>query len=236
MNLLLVEDDAVSRMFLAEALASAGHVVRACAGAEEAIVAASAERFDRLLIDLHLGQTRGEALLRTLRSDAALPNAATPAIALTAELDGAARGALLSAGFAGVARKPLDRRALLDLVEITGRTAAEREVTTIWDDDAALAALGGRIESVRRLRGLLLAELAGQRRRVIDALGAGDAAAARAELHRLRASSAFCGAAALGDATRRLADALASGDAAPALLDAFERACSELLASDAGSA
>ncbi len=236
MKLLLVEDDPVSRAFLAEALAAGGHEVHACADAASARRAAGSVGFDRLLLDLQLGDARGDDLLADLRRDPAQRNAHVPAIALTAELDAAGRSALRDAGFACVARKPLDCRTLLALVEAAHGPATAEHPDAIWDDAAALAVLGGSTDAVRRLRGLLLAELPGQRRRIVDALASADADAARAELHRLRASTAFCGAAALGRATRALGDALAGGATDAALQGAFERACDELLGAGPASA
>ena len=81
-----------------------------------------------------------------------------------------------------------------------------------WDDGAALAALPD-MDAVRALRALFLAELPDQCRRVRAACGDGDAAAARAVLHRLKSGCAYVGATALLEAVRAVADDPADADA-----------------------
>ena len=95
-----------------------------------------------------------------------------------------------------------------------------------WDDAAALAALGGEQRHVDALRRLFLEELPGQRRAVAAALAAGDVEAAGRELHRLRASCGFVGAARLAEAVHALQAQPRSGDA----LQRFDAAAGDLLA------
>lgn len=200
-NLLLVEDDPVSASFLREAAAALPARVEVAGSMAEAASAADAQAFDLLLIDANLPDGRGETLLQRLRDR----GIETPALAHTAARDEAMRERLLAAGFVDVLRKPLTVAELHDAVRsrlnLPPPACGKRPD---WDDAAALAALGGQQAHVDVLRDLFLKELPGQRQRIEAAAADGDAAAIRADLHRLAASCGFVGAARLADAVRAL--------------------------------
>ena len=200
-RLLLVEDDPVSAEFLREAATALPATVDVAGNMAEAMACASARHHDLYLFDANLPDGRGETLLRQLR-DLGL---ATPALAHTAAREDALRERLLAAGFVDVLCKPLAVAELHDALRYhldlppmgCGKLPS-------WDDDAALAALGGQQAHVDALRGLFLKELPGQRQRIEAASIQGDEAAIRGELHRLVASCGFVGAARLGAAAAQL--------------------------------
>jgi len=238
MKLLLLEDDSVSRTFLADVLVAAGHHVCAVSDGLEALGYARQQHFDVLLLDLHVPGLSGDQLLANLRAGAADPalraaSAESRAIVLSAEMDRARRASLLAAGFADVAMKPIAGEALLALVEAhsaslePANAASALENTAVWDDAAALAMTGGMQATVTALRGLLLAELPAQKQRLATAFAAGNWESVAAELHRLRAACGFCGAAQLGRAATQISTELAANRAptaasARALLAACE--------------
>lgn len=200
-RLLLVEDDPVSAAFLREAAAALPALVDVAGTMAEALACASTQHHDLYLFDANLPDGRGETLLRQLR-DLGL---AAPALAHTAAREGALRDRLLAAGFVDVLCKPL---AVAELQDALRRHLALPPTgcgkLPSWDDDAALAALGGQQAHVDALRDLFLKELPGQRERIQAASVQGDEAAIRAELHRLVASCGFVGAARLAAAVREL--------------------------------
>jgi DNA-binding response OmpR family regulator len=228
-RLLLLEDDPVSARFLRDALA------RLPADVEHAATLADAEclaggAHDLWVFDARLPDGHAGDLLSRLRAR----GLATPAIALSADVDDAACRRLLAAGFAQVLAKPLAGAALRDEVRRllesrrpAGVPAAPvpvgREAPPTWDDAAALVALGS-TDAVEALRALFVAELPDQRRRVQAACRAGDADGARDVLHRLTSGCGFVGAAALLAAVRAVA--ADPGDAAA--LARFE-ACADAL-------
>lgn len=229
-RILLVEDDPVSRSFLAAALeALPAHVdaVASCAQARQA----AAETTDHALwlIDAHLPDGGGVELLADLRTRAP----ATPALAHTADPQADAIEALLAAGFVDVLIKPISASALLASVRHVLGSGAPAEVSAIdndgqvpdWDDQAALTALNGEPAHVASLRRLFLEELPQQRESIVAALAAGDATQAGEILHRLRASCGFVGAARLGEAVRRLQDEPGSVDG----LCCFQKAVVDLI-------
>lgn len=240
--ILLVEDDATSRAFLATALAGLPARVSMASGAAEALaLAAAGAAFDLWLVDAHLPDADGGALLAALR----LLAPATPALAHTATRDPACMAALRTAGFDGVLRKPVAlatlRAAVRDVLRdatpssaASGAAVAEPAATG-WFAAQGPARHGSAIATANArgatLRALFHAELPVQRASVEDALAAGDIATAIGTLHRLRASCGFTGAAALGAAVRAL-------QADPGSLDALRcfGACVDAVLALAGSA
>jgi CheY-like chemotaxis protein/HPt (histidine-containing phosphotransfer) domain-containing protein len=231
LRILLVEDDPISRKFLCHALeALPAEVV--CAETRAGALRAEGP-FGLYLIDANLPDGSGAELLHRLRASAA----DTPALAHTADDSTALRSSLYAAGFAGVVRKPIQAEALRSAVrEALGMPVNERAPLPIhgdsedapdWDDEAALKALGGNPANLATLRGMFLGELALQRDGVLAALRAGDTTGAHAQLHRLKASCGFVGAARLRLAADRLDQALPGDEPLPA----FEDACRTVLAS-----
>jgi CheY-like chemotaxis protein/HPt (histidine-containing phosphotransfer) domain-containing protein len=238
-QLLLAEDDPVSRTFLSEVLSAAGYRVDPFDDGERARRAAAALRYDLLCVDLNLPRLDGATLLAQLRADPAAASRDAPAIALTAAREAAVRGRLLGAGYHAVLDKPVGIDALLAAVEATlggvpvaGAGAAPSPGCALpdWDDAAALASADGSAEIVHVLRPMLLADLPRQRERTLLALDGGDDVGAAAELHRLRAACGFCGAARLAAAVDGLSAALGQSSRLPTARAAFEQASGRLLA------
>lgn len=207
-RLLLLEDDPVSAAFLRQALAALPVEV------EHASTLASARRLadpgqSLWLFDAHLPDGHGGALLRELRQG----GLRVPALALTADDQPQAHERLRQDGFLRVLAKPTSSQALQRAVGEWLPGQAD------WDDPMALKALGGSRESVQSLRALFLAELPEQAADIAAALAEGDHGRAQAQLHRLKASCGFVGAAALLHAVQALSRT--PGD--PAANAAFQR-------------
>jgi DNA-binding response OmpR family regulator len=227
-RILLVEDDPVSRAFLAAAVEALPATVEAVANCAEAERHAAREPHDLWLIDAHLPDGNGEALLARLRrfSD-------TPALGHTASHERQELDRLIEAGFLEVLVKPIAPGALQAAIRRALGTPEAVDVDTprrggklpVWDDEAALSALSGERAHVDALRKLFLQELAGQRLSVDAALAAGDGENAGAVLHRLHASCGFVGAARLSQAVI----ALQADLHAPAALRRFDEAVEDLL-------
>ena len=233
-RILLVEDDPVSRGFLAAAAEGLPALVDAVEGCAAALRAAGEVAHDLWLIDANLPDGSGTELLATLRRSAV----ATPALAHTASHDPADHQALLVGGFAEVLVKPLPMIALqsaicralgFDLATSEGERRLCAKLPH-WDDAAALSALKGEQAHVIALRRLFLDELVGQCDVVETALATDDGDRARRVLHMLRASCGFVGAARLGEAVRLLESDLRSEFA----LQRFQQAASELVQAASG--
>lgn len=208
-RVLLVEDDPVSRVFLGAAIQAIPATVDAADTMAAAFALATAGPYDLWMFDANLPDGSGIELLTRLRAR----DAETPALAHTASDDGAVIDALIAAGFREVLVKPLPAVAVQTVIRralgLVGGSAAQGEAAStadlpVWDDDAAARALNGNREHIATLRTLFVAELGGLRQRIAAAARNQDLAGMRSELHRLRASCGFVGAARLGHAAQEL--------------------------------
>lgn len=212
-NLLLLEDDPTSAAALRAGLESLPARVDHASTLADAQALADGGDHALWLFDLQLPDGRGDELLARLRAR----GLATPALALSADPGASAPG------FVRVLAKPLA------LAELRMAVAAllPAELLPPWDDAAGLAAVAGQAAALDTLRRLFLDELPRQRHEVLAACRAGDEDAARAQLHRLKASCGFVGALPLLSAVRALH--AAPGDAVA--LRRFEDCSQRLLAS-----
>ena len=99
MRLLIVEDDAPLAAGLQRILEAEGHAVDVTARGEEAVLAASQEKFDLVILDIGLPQMDGYEVLRRLRTAASERSGAAPVLVLTARdaIDDRVRGLDLGA-------------------------------------------------------------------------------------------------------------------------------------------
>ena len=227
-TVLIADDDPVSLGFLQAATESLGCAAVTAANGAEALNLADASVIELLLIDLHMPDIGGPALLQALRAR----GMRAPAIATSAGFETSAADALRAAGFEDILEKPASLATIERLLRqhLTLDVRASPSVPAdhspgalpVLDDRSALAAIGGDHDSMRALRGLFARELELLEH---DLQGAAlDSALLPDRLHRLRASSGFCGAAALAAAALRLQQALGSELASDAMAD-FVRAC-----------
>ena len=207
-HILLVEDDAVSRAFLGEALAMLPAQVDAAASIASALALAGTKRHSLWLIDAHLPDGSGiDCLLALRRAHPGIPALAITAQALRDQFD-----AMCAAGFVEVLQKPITVASLLAPVRRTlGHPFAKSTIEhagkqPAWDEMQALSALGGNPDMVVILRKMFIAELPSQRQRVSRACRENRGDAARDELHKLKASCGFVGAARLLLAVNALSD------------------------------
>ncbi len=114
-TVLVVEDDPQSLELITDVLTDAGWRVRAAVSGEQAILEATAEPPDLILLDIGLPGIDGNATMRALRGDAR--TAGLPMVAVTAQaMTGDAERAI-AAGFDGYLTKPIDVRGLPTEIE-----------------------------------------------------------------------------------------------------------------------
>lgn len=121
MRVLYVDDDRINSLLFVEACRLVGGVqTETASSGVEALELAQRWRPDFLVIDLHLPDTNGCALLPALREALGAPR--LPAFLCTAEETTTAAAAAQSAGFDGCWSKPVDLQAVL--TELTRRSGA----------------------------------------------------------------------------------------------------------------
>ncbi len=107
LHVLVAEDHPVNRQYIAALLEDMGHEAFFTANGQEAVEAASARRFDVVLMDLHMPVLDGVGATRAIR---ALPDPAlstVPIVALTADAFDEARERCLLAGMNDFLTKPV---------------------------------------------------------------------------------------------------------------------------------
>lgn len=208
-RVLLVEDDPVSRAFLSAAIHALPAAVDAADSMAAALALTAANRYDAWLFDANLPDGSGIELLDRLR----IYDSSTPALAHTAAPDAPVTESLRAAGFAQVLVKPLPALAVqkalrhtlgLDAAGVPPPVVTSLDAFAHWDDDAAIRALNGNPEHIAALRKLFLAELPAIVERVRNAFRNEDYQGLHGELHRLRASCGFVGAARLQQSVHAL--------------------------------
>lgn len=148
-RILVVEDDAETRAYLAKALGEAGYTVEATGSGREGLYLATGGRFDALILDRMLPDLDGVSLLKSARA----AGVSVPAILLTAmsAIDERVRG--LRAGADDYLVKPFsfaELEARLEAVLRRPAEGAEVAVTTLRCGDleldliARVARRGGR--------------------------------------------------------------------------------------------
>ncbi len=227
-RILIADDDPVSLRFLHAALAASYDVVAVADGAAT-LAAAHQSAFDLLLLDRRMPDIGGAELLTELRKR----GVAAAAIATSAEIDAAISAQLRAAGFADIVEKPVTVERLLQIIgkylHVSASPPAIADISAtpvLLNDQSALAAVGGDVESLRALRGLLAQELATLETELQDGDPLTRLERLSERLHRLRASCGFCGATVLAAAAQRLERALrADTTAAQGALAEFTHAC-----------
>jgi len=194
-KVLLVEDDPTTRAFLHAATAALDVAIELAASMHEALALADGACYHAFLLDARLPDGSGTELLETLRQMHPRP----PALAHTAVTDQAELQRLRDAGFNAAVSKPLSA-ADWQIAVRTLLALPSSPAIPLWDDAAALKVLGNRPADLCALRGLFMRELPGQIKTLEQAEIDHNDAAIQSELHRLRASCGFVGAARLAAA------------------------------------
>jgi len=196
LRVLLVEDDPTTRMFLHTATLALDVDVDLATSMQQALALADATVYAAWLLDARLPDGSGTELLNTLRQT----HPDIPALAHTAVTDQLELQRLRDAGFDAAVSKPLPATDWQAAVRALLTQSAP--VIPLWDDAAALKILGGNRDDLDALRGLFVRELPDQINTLERACTDQDEAIIKSELHQLRASCAFVGAARLAAAIR----------------------------------
>lgn len=211
----LVVDDAPEVRHLVRAYLGAGADVVACADVASAKDAFATQHFDLALIDLHLGDECGFALLAALR---ALPRGpATRILAMSAASTTQDRAQTHRAGFDGHVAKPLSRHRLQQALAEASGDDATADVTL--RDGLATAGLGGsdtwtgaRVPAIDDLVPDMLRGIAASARQIGGLLAADALDTIRRIGHRIAGSGAVYGFPGLGALGRAIETAARAGD------------------------
>src|SRR5438132_2023323 len=134
-QILVVDDDAVSRKILARLLASAGYQCHECEDGAEALALVHAKRPSLLLLDFDMPGLNGTEVLKTLRSDSDPAVAQIPAIMLTGHGGEESEVLCLEAGADDFVTKPINAAVLRARIETQLRLRSMRRQLQQQNDE-----------------------------------------------------------------------------------------------------
>jgi CheY-like chemotaxis protein/HPt (histidine-containing phosphotransfer) domain-containing protein len=234
-RILLVEDNLINQKVALAILERAGHVVDVAANGLQAVEAAAAAAYDLILMDIQMPVMDGIEATRLIREG---PRGGTPIIAMTANAMRGAREEYLALGMDGYLAKPIDARALAEIVEVLGRRAGEAEASAREEAEPPVLD-AGHLDTIREilpsaefidLVGAFLVGAEARLDRLARLVAAGGLADAARELHDIVSTAGNFGARRMETLARRMEAACRAGDAAaaeaemPALAEAAAQA------------
>src|SRR6266446_1824475 len=134
-QILVVDDDAVSRKILAQLLASAGYQCHECEDGTEALALVHAKRPSLLLLDFDMPGLNGTEVLKSLRSDSDPAIAQIPAIMLTGHGSEESEVRCLQAGADDFVTKPVNAAVLRARIETQLRLRSMRRQLERQNDE-----------------------------------------------------------------------------------------------------
>ncbi|AXQ29450.1 response regulator [Solimonas sp. K1W22B-7] len=217
-RLLVVDDNDTNQLIAREMLEGVGAQVRSALNGREALEALAQERFDAVLMDVHMPEMDGYEATRRLRADSR--HAALPIIAMTASVTLQDRTLCEAAGMNAHVAKPIDLDELLVTllrwvrpqrapapVEVVKAVQEEWQLPGI-DVAAGLRRVGGKRETYLRVLKVFADSIGDPPAEVRVALRVGATDAALEVAHRLRGAAGNIGATELAEAAAALERAL----------------------------
>jgi signal transduction histidine kinase/DNA-binding response OmpR family regulator/HPt (histidine-containing phosphotransfer) domain-containing protein len=117
LNILLAEDNVVNQRVAESILEKRGHVVQPVNNGREALAALACEHFDLVLMDLQMPEMDGLEATAAIRQIEQQKGGHIPIIAMTAHAMKGDRERCLEAGMDDYLAKPVDAKALLDVLQ-----------------------------------------------------------------------------------------------------------------------
>ncbi len=134
-EILIVDDDALSRKILAQVLTSAGYNCQVCGNGAEALEMIHAEPPSLLLLDFDMPGATGAEVLKELRSDQHQAVAQVPTIMLTAHGSEESEVSCLHAGADDFVTKPVNAAVLRARIETQLRLSSMRRQLETQNDE-----------------------------------------------------------------------------------------------------
>jgi CheY-like chemotaxis protein len=113
-KILIGEDERINQLYLRHLLSGAGHEVVLASDGREVLAEATSNRFDILLVDIHMPEMQGDEVVRRIRAGGSTATPTdVPVLAMTALLYNDDHDALIGSGFTDVIAKPFQDADLL---------------------------------------------------------------------------------------------------------------------------
>ena len=161
LQVLVAEDNVVNQSVARRMLEKAGHSVVIAADGEQALREYSRQRFDLILMDIHMPNVDGFEATSKIRGLEAANGGHVPIIAMTARAMKGDREACLEAGMDDYVSKPVSSKVLLEAIDnVAPHTVGESEEPTnsAIDLDSALERIDGDREHLFDVASIFLEE------------------------------------------------------------------------------
>lgn len=194
-RILVAEDNEFNAQFLETVLTRRGHRVQLASNGREALAFEAAERFDMLLLDIHMPEKDGFEVIRAIREREQGTNRRLQVLALTARSRPQDREQCLAAGMDGFLAKPVRIADLWSAIAaldqsspvLNGAAAAtEPRPSSLLSPDVLLAACGADPVILSAMCRSLAIHLPSSWSKLSAALQAGDSAQLSETTHQLR--------------------------------------------------
>lgn len=192
LKLLLAEDNRINQTLVVSLLEEWGHEVEVANDGVEALQKLEKERFDLVLMDVEMPNMDGVEATRVVREREKGTGRHIPIVAMTAHAMAGDREKYLASGMDSYLAKPVQPRKLLEVLgslagEPSGPEApAQGQVGRVMDVSAALEALGGREQMLRKMADLFLKECPRYMAEIQQAILGRDAGALTRAAHNLK--------------------------------------------------
>jgi signal transduction histidine kinase/DNA-binding response OmpR family regulator len=189
-SVLVVEDQAVNATMLSHLLRKDGHTVRIAANGRLAVDAVREQRFDLVLMDIHMPEMDGLEAARQIREFERTQGFRTPIVALTAHTAAGYDERCRAAGMDDFLAKPIDFKRLREIVQ---RFSKARHIGRLQSKEA-LERLGNDLELYRAVLAQVLEGFTDTRIALADALSLLDFEAVAKAAHEAKGSLLIAGA------------------------------------------
>jgi CheY-like chemotaxis protein len=232
LRVLVAEDNELNVAVVREVLSRRGARVTVASDGRAALAMTEEGSFDLLLLDLHMPELDGFAVVEAIRQRERATGAHLPIIALTARSSGRDRERSIAAGMDDFLSKPIEVGELWSAIDrvVAAFPSAKGSESRLLDARAILRVCGGQADVLGKLCSAFRDSLPSQLTTVRTALGKGDLPRLREGAHKLygtlAAFSTVAGALAL-----TLEDCAARGevDSCRDLVNRLEAMCAELV-------
>ena len=187
LNILVAEDNEFNVTLLTQLFDQKGHRAQIAADGREALALAMAERFDALLLDIHLPEMDGFAVAHAIREHERGSGKHLPIVAFTARSGKQDRQRCLDAGMDDFVSKPVQADALWAVIDrvVADPAQPDGDDMGLLDPPVLLAACGGDPAILEKICEALRARLPDQLQDIDLALQARDAPRLREAAHKL---------------------------------------------------
>jgi CheY-like chemotaxis protein/HPt (histidine-containing phosphotransfer) domain-containing protein len=211
-RVLVAEDNVINQKAVTSLLVPRGHVVDVVANGADAVRAVQRQEYDLVLMDVQMPEMSGMEATRTIRTLEANTARHTRIVAVTAHAMKGDREECLAAGMDGYLAKPIDKKALLAVVEQAVPFGVAIDSRSRFDVEAMRSRLGHDEALVRELMQLFLDDNRGYCDKIARAIQEREAEMLRSHAHTLKGVAAQLSAATVTACATTLVQASAAAE------------------------